>query len=177
MNLRDSDSSVLIDMGRIMAAANLGNILTFLVRSQIFRLMSFLWPGLVGAAGCSYLEGCGIYFCEYVYGTFSSPPTGSTDFQHRISVTMMSRLMLNLRDPKHYTPISGRIKRGTTTTGSEHVVFLSTSLDSHMLSTDVREESSADASSRISTPNFLYFIVIIETVPLVGSVDRLGKLI
>jgi hypothetical protein len=73
--------------GRVMTAANLANILADIV--------SLTW--YLGAAGCSYFEGCGIYFCEYVYG--------------------------NLRDPKIHTPTLGQTARGTKTTSREHVVL------------------------------------------------------
>src|ERR1700734_3440503 len=83
---------------RIMTVANLANILAFLVCPHSFIVLNCSLS--LGAAGCPHLEGRGVHLREYVYCTLSCPPTESINYSYRISVTMMSRLMLNLRDPK-----------------------------------------------------------------------------
>ena len=86
-----------------MTAANLANILTFLVHLQIsFDAVLLMFD----AASRSDLKGCGVPTCEHVCCIF-----WSTNWVHwlifRISVTMVSRLMLNLRDPEVHIYVSG----------------------------------------------------------------------
>ena len=123
MNVRDYGSSVLIDVWQGYDGCEPGQYFNIpgTFANILADIVSLTW--YLGAAGCSYFEGRGIYFCEYVYGILSNPPTVSTDFRCRISVTMMSRLMLNLRDPKIHTPTLGQMTRGTKTTSKEHVVL------------------------------------------------------
>ena len=119
-----------------MTAANLGNILTFLVCPSALCLHPLIDLHVSsGAAGCSHLEGCGIHFREHVYRIFSKLPTKSTNSWCRISVTMMSRLMLNLRSPEIY--ISTRRRTATVTT-PKHVV--STCVDPHPSLSEANEE-------------------------------------
>ena len=119
-NVHEYDDSILTGIWQGHDSCEHGQYLNipseFANPSAIIVFLNF-W----GAAGCSHLKGCGIYFCEYVYSTFSGPPIESTNSQCRISVTLMSRLMLNLRDPKVHTVISGRMTRTTMTAGRKHV--------------------------------------------------------
>ncbi|KIM74120.1 hypothetical protein PILCRDRAFT_14678 [Piloderma croceum F 1598] len=106
----------------IMTAANLGNILTFLLAAPLSKGVASTFVNM--------------------YTAPSLAQTRSTDpWSRRISVTMMSRLMLNLRDPKILILTSRRTTEASTAVPNHMVTTYLDPMDPNLLpTTEEREE-------------------------------------